>query len=373
MEKRIRPAAQNIGRILGGGMASEDFIKLMNATEGNIEDFTKLTFEEAADFVNTCEELGDRAVEYATNNQKLGRMVTASQYFFNASCLYRLGDYGIRGITDEKHRVYSKLLSSFRQSKELSVTEASEFVEIPFEGKMMPGYLLIPHDAPADVPVVICIPGATGYKEENYNIAYSIYERGCAALIFDGPGQGDPLLNQAMFLTADNYDRAVKAVINFIKEDPRLGDKIGLSGMSYGGYLATSAAAANAKDISAMVCRGGCSQTDQLTMHEWEGIDHFYLRHFMPKFNTTDLEEAKKISRELNVEPRLNQVTCSVLVVHSEEDLVLGVEGAKTIYQKCASADKEYYEVPGNVHCGNNEDQKTRAYAADWIVSRLMN
>ena len=350
MEKRIRPAAQNIGRILGGGMSSEDFIKLMNSTELNCDTFDKVSAEDAKDFVAVCEQLADEAFAYAERNETLNRTVTASQYYFNASCLYRLGDYGIRGVTEEKHRVYDKLLKSFKRSKELATTENSEPVEIPFEGKTMPGYLLIPHNAPSDIPVVICIPGATGYKEENYNIAYSVYERGCAALIFDGPGQGDPLLNQEMYLTADNYDRAVKAVIDFVHADSRLGDKIGLSGMSYGGYLAISAAAYNTKDVSAVICRGGCSQTDQLTMHDWEGIDHFYLRHFMPKFNTDDLDKAIEISRAMNVEPRLSQIDCSVLVVHSEEDLVLGVEGAKTIYEKVASADKEYYEVPGNVH-----------------------
>lgn len=235
----------------------------------------------------------------------------------------------------------------------------------------MPGYLLIPHGAPSDVPVVICIPGATGYKEENYNIALSVYERGCAALIFDGPGQGDPLLNQDMFVDGDNYDRAVRAVIDFVHADPRLGNKIGLSGMSFGGYWATSAAAYNNADVSALVCRGGCSQADQLNLHTWDGIENFYLRHFMPKFGTENIEEAIEKSHEMNVEPRLHKITCPVLVVHSEEDPVLGIEGAKTIYKKVASSDKEYYEVPGNVHCGQNEEQKTRSYAADWIVSKL--
>lgn len=372
MEKRSMPAAQNMGRILGGGMSSEDFIKLMNVTEFNCETFDKVSSDRAIDFVKACEELGDKALDYAKKSEDLGRKVTASQYYFNASCLYRLGDYGIRGVTDEKFRIYDKLLSSFKKSKELTTTENCEPVEIPFEGKHMPAYLLIPPNAPNNVPVVICIPGATGYKEENYNIAYSVYQRGCAAVIFDGPGQGAPLLNDEMYLTANNYDRAVKAVINFVHADARLGDKIGLSGISYGGYLATSAAAYNSDTVSAVICRGGCSQTDQLTMHDWEGIDHFYLRHFMPKFNTDDLETAIKISHQMNVEPRLKQITCPVLVVHSEEDIILGVEGAKTIYREAASKDKEYYEVPGNVHCGNNEDQKVRAYTADWIISKLM-
>lgn len=372
MEKRRRPPAQDIGRILGGGMSPEDFIKLMNATELNCDTFDKVDFEEAADFVATCEKLGDEALAYAKGQETKGHLVTASEYYFNASALYRLGDYAIRGLTEEKYRVYDKLVNSFKKSKELNASENCEPVEIPFEGKSMPGFLLIPENAPTDVPVVICIPGATGFKEENFMIPQAILKRGCAALIFDGPGQGDAMLNRELYLTVDNYDRAVKAVIDFIHADPRLGDTIGLSGVSYGGYLATSAAAYNADDVSALICRGGCSQTDQLTMHPFAGIDRFYLQGFMPKFNTTDSEVAAQMSHAMNVEPNLNKIKCPVLIIHSEVDEIIGTEGPHTIYDMVSSMDKEYYEVPGNVHCGNNEAQKTNDYGADWIVDRLL-
>lgn len=372
MEKRQRPPAQDIGRILGGGMSPEDFIKLMNETEFNCETFDKVPEEEAGDFVKVCERLGDEALAYAEKQEKLGHIVTASQYYFNASALFRLGDYAIRGITDEKYRVYKKLVESFKKNKQLSPNEHSEAIEIPFEGKTMPGYLLIPDGASADVPVVICVAGATGFKEENYMIPLAICERGCAAVIFDGPGQGDALLNREMYLTADNYDRAVKAVIDFIHQDPRLGDKIGISGVSYGGYLAASAAAYNSDDISALICRGGCSQTDQLTMHSFAGIDRFYLHGFMQKYNTDDLEKAAEISHAMNIEPELSKISCPVLVIHSEMDAVIGTEGARTIFNNVSSIDKEYYEVPGNVHCGNNEALKTNSYGADWMVDKLL-
>ena len=42
MEIRKRPPAQNMGRILAGGMAAEDFIVLMNRTELNCETVEKV-------------------------------------------------------------------------------------------------------------------------------------------------------------------------------------------------------------------------------------------------------------------------------------------------------------------------------------------
>jgi hypothetical protein len=225
MEKRRRPPTQDVGRILGGGMSPEDFIKLMKLTELDFTTFEKVGPKQAEDFVEVCEKLGNAAYDYAVKQEKAGHCATASEYYFNASAMYRLGDYGIRGLTDEKHRIYGKLVDSFEKSKALTVHEHCETVEIPFEGKTMPGYLLIPDNAPCDIPVVIQVVGATGFKEENYKIAYTVWERGLAALIFDGPGQGVSLLNRQIYLTADNFDRAVKAVIDYIHNDKRLGNK----------------------------------------------------------------------------------------------------------------------------------------------------
>ena len=77
--------AQNMGRILAGGMAAEDFVAV-------------------------CEELGDKAIAYAEEHEKLGHKQTASDYYFNACSLFRIADYGIRGVNEEKFRIYGKLV-----------------------------------------------------------------------------------------------------------------------------------------------------------------------------------------------------------------------------------------------------------------------
>ncbi len=75
VEKRRRPPAQDMGRILGGGMSPEDFIKLMNATELNCTTFEKVKTEDAADFVEVCERLGDTAFSYAEKQEKAGHRI----------------------------------------------------------------------------------------------------------------------------------------------------------------------------------------------------------------------------------------------------------------------------------------------------------
>lgn len=372
MEIRKRPPAQDIGRILGGGMSPEDFLKMMAETEMNLETFQQVAPEDARDFVEVCERLGDEAYSYAKQNEEAGHKETASEYYFNANALYRLGDYGIKAFDEEKHRIYGKLVESFKLHKQLAQNESVQYIEIPFEGKMMPAYLALPNNAPKDVPVVICVVGATGFKEENFVIAKTVVDRGCAALIFDGPGQGECNLNRELYLTEDNYDEAVLAVVDYILENPTVGNTIGIMGVSFGGYLATSAVCRYPDKFAGLVVRGGCSQLDQLTMHTFAGVERFYLYNFLNKFNVETLDEAAEISHRMNLDDVLKNIICPVLVEHTEEDPVIGVEGAKTIYRNASSTDKEYYEIKGNVHCGNNEAQKTCTYGVDWLLDRMM-
>ncbi|WP_339310903.1 alpha/beta fold hydrolase [Paenibacillus sp. FSL M7-0896] len=370
-KKRLRPLAQDIGRMLGQGLSPEDFIKLMNRTELNCDTLEKIS--EGEDFVLAADSLGDDAYAYAEEHEKLGHLATASQYFSNACALYRLADYGIKDPTEEKMSINKKIYNSFRKSKAVTSYDKVINIEVPFEGNSIPGYLLIPDNAPKNVPVVIYVPGATGYKEENYLNARKCWERGVATIIFDGPGQGEALHYRNMYYTVDNYERAVKAIIDFIHNDPRLGNKIGIMGISYGGYLATRATCFNNDFISALVCRGGSSKTDDLTRRPIAGIEDFYLKNFTFKFNEYDNEIAKKISSEMNIGPFLKNITCPVLVQHTEEDPILGVEGAKNIYEMVSSENKEYYKIPGNVHCGCNENEKVGNHGADWIVDILLN
>lgn len=59
-------------------------------------------------------------------------------------------------------------MECFHKSKELTCYEKVEFVEMPFEGNSMPGYLVLPDHIDKETPVIIYVPGATGFKEENY-------------------------------------------------------------------------------------------------------------------------------------------------------------------------------------------------------------
>ncbi len=371
---RPRPGAQNMGRMISHGMNVEDYMELTKRTECNCDcngtTFKMIPEEEREDFVAVACELGDRNRTYAEQMEAEGHLLTASNFYWRACACYRIADYGIVGLTDERKEVYTKLINSFKKSKELS-NENCECIEIPFGDTSIPAYFCIPDNCPKDTPVLVFIPGATGFKEENYMSAFTFYERGIPFIIFDGPGQGESLYFRNMYYTVDNYEKACAEIIKFVKADPRVGDKVALYGISYGGYLATRCACFLNDDICGLIVRGGCSQTDQLTKHPWMGIPNFYLRGFMPKFNEFDPEKASAISTEMNCEPHLSNITVPTLIIHSAIDPILGVEGAKTIYNDISSTDKFYAEYPGGSHCCMDQHDTVSQLAADWMGKRM--
>ncbi len=376
MEKRTRPGAQNPGRMISGGMDVEDFIELTKRTECDCtcvgKSFELTPKEQREDFVDVAEEIADRRLAYARKLEKDGNLLSASSFYGRANALYRVADYGIHdGITEEKLRIYGKIPETFQKQWSLSNTNF-ETLEIPYQGKTMEAYFCIPDNCPKNAPVLVFIPGATGFKEENFSVAHYFYQRGIPFIIFDGPGQGVSLYFRHMWLTTANYIGAVKAVIDYIKSDERVGDKAALYGISYGGFLAVQAACELNNDLCGLVVRGGTDRTDDLTKHPWMGIPNFYLNGFKLKFNQEDLEICSQMSTEMCVTDRLSNITVPTLIIHTEQDPIIGVDGPRRIYNMISSEDKYYAEYSGNAHCVNDQMDSAGCFGSDWMVKRML-
>jgi dipeptidyl aminopeptidase/acylaminoacyl peptidase len=275
------------------------------------------------------------------------------------------------GKTEEKLKLYKDVVDSFERGKALSIYDKPIKVEIPYLHNTMPGWLIIPDGASDDVPVAIVIPGATGYKEENYTAALKLWERGVAVLIFDGPGQGEALLFRDYYYDLTNYEKAVEAVMNFVRADSRVGNTIGLYGISYGGYLAPRTACFHSDELACVVGRGGSDNSFCLILDEIH--EKAFLGKFKAKLNITDDSEAKAVINEMNIIEETKNIKCPLLMVHTEADFVVTVEGARRLVENASSKDKELKLIPGRQHCADDNDEMAGSYVADWMIERMIN
>jgi len=117
-------------------------------------------------------------------------------------------------------------------------------LRIPFEGASLPAYFIpaVGHES-AVRPLVICTNGYDASVTDMYFASVvAVTARGYHCLVFDGPGQGEMLIEHSTALRPD-WEAVVRSVVDFALTisivDPT---RIALSGWSLGGYLAPRAA-----------------------------------------------------------------------------------------------------------------------------------
>jgi Esterase FrsA-like len=118
-----------------------------------------------------------------------------------------------------------------------------ECVEIGSPDGILPGYL-IPARAQGPAPVVIFYSGLDVTKEILYAIIRDeLTDRGIACLVVDTPGVGEPLRLRGVACRPD-YEVPTTAIVDYLQTrtdiDPT---RIGLLGISLGGYYAPRGAA----------------------------------------------------------------------------------------------------------------------------------
>ena len=153
---------------------------------------------------------------------------------------YHFGKFLFLQSPQELREAHDHTVSAYK--KALPYFEfPGEHVAIPYEGgASMYGILRKPWHTPKP-PVVILVPGLDSVKEELHNYGDDFLRRGMAVLALDGPGQGEMEFDHAMRY---DYEVPVHYAIDYLETrsdvDAR---RVGLMGVSLGGYYAPRAAA----------------------------------------------------------------------------------------------------------------------------------
>lgn len=170
-------------------------------------------------------------------------------YLAYANC--RTGRYPVAS-TPGKLAAHRHSLRCFRKAAHY-FDPLLQVVELPFEGKMLTGYLQVPAGV-SRPPVVIHWGGVDGWKEDRQRNSSILHAQGLATFTMDMPGTGD---NPARFMEP-NAERTFSAAIDHLQQRDEVdGARIGVWGGSFGGYWAAKMAHVDAARIKAAVTQGG--------------------------------------------------------------------------------------------------------------------
>ncbi len=268
-----------------------------------------------------------------------------------------------------KIHYHGKLLRCFQQIMQCA-DYPIERVEVPWEGhKIQCNFHFVPGKPRA--PTVICLPGMDITKEwlaEPVDRAFT--SRGMHAIAIDGPGQGTSNLRKIR-ITDDNYERAVKAVVDYLQARKEVdGRKIGLLGTSMGCHWGIRAAALDPRIKAAALTASTIG--DKIPLFEQSSPR--FKQMFMYMAGIHDEAKFDRMAAKMTTTGYGKKIRGAMLLVIGEYDPLSPIEAADEFYDELAGPKEmwvlgDYYHM--NIappHFGN-----VPAYSVmgDWLKDAL--
>jgi dipeptidyl aminopeptidase/acylaminoacyl peptidase len=237
-----------------------------------------------------------------------------------------------------------------------------ERIEIPFDGTTLAGVLRRPHGA-GPHPAVILIPGLDSAKEEFRPTEDLFLSRGIATLSVDGPGQGEAEYDLGIRGDWEIPGGAiVDATARLADIDP---DRIGIWGVSLGGYYAARVASGDHRIRACIALCGPYCLGDV-----WDQLPELTRAAFTVRSRATSDEQARQRAGELTMAGRASRITAPILIVAGKRDRIFPWADAERLASETGENAELLLLEEGNHGCANVPYQH-RYYSADWMASRL--
>lgn len=355
---------------------------------GEIIDMSKPLLEKAeagedagtAEFLVEWVRMADTLTSLAEEDEAKGRLFSAADKLRRAS-LYLLTAERMQGHGHpNREETFARALSSFDKYVRYG-KENCQRVEIPYEGKVLPAYLTRAEGVSGDAPCVVFLNGLDSCKELLYWtwLPHELARRGVSCLCVDQPGTGESIRLQGLH---SRYD--VEAYGSVLYEfaaglpdtDPK---RIGISGISLGGYYVPRIAAHEPRFASGSVWGANHNWAEvQLKRMKREGenpVPHYW-KHVWWVFGATDQEDFLEKTKGMTLDGQMEKIRMPFLVTHGEGDRQINVDYARQSYDQLVNSARRELKIftpreGGIEHCGADNMAYGRNYHADWFAETL--
>ena len=192
-------------------------------------------------------------------------------------------------------------------------------VEVPWRATHLPGYLVLPENVPARVPLVVILNGTSTSKEETLSWGGAFLEQGLAVLALDWPGSGESSLHVSPTPDCDDF---IEGVIAVVSDEPAIdATRIGLLGFSLGGAVA-ALAAAHDRRVGAIV-----AVTPPFDPRPWLARAQPLLRRHLATIAGGE-EHLTRLTGGFALPGVVERTRCPVLVFGAGRDLIVPPEEA---------------------------------------------
>ena len=291
-----------------------------------------------------------------------GRLCSAGQHLAQAAVYYHFGKFVFVDDLDQMRRAHDRAVECYTDALPYLARPGSR-VEIPFEDATIVGVLRLP-GGEGPHPTVLLIPGLDSTKEELRTTEETFLERGLATFSIDGPGQGEAEYDLAI---RGDWSATAEVLLAALSEIPEVdAERIGVWGVSLGGYYAPRVAAALGNRVKACVALAGPFNFGEC----WAGLPQLTRRTFEVRSRAANEAEARDIALTLSLEKDAADIAAPLLIVFGRQDRLIPWQQAERLHQQAGGEVEMLMLENGNHGCANVAPWH-RPYTADWLAARL--
>lgn len=290
-----------------------------------------------------------------------GRRLSAGQHFATAAVCHHFGKFLFVHDRPRMREAHLHAISAHARALPL-LDPPGEVLEVAFEGTILRGVLRKPRGN-ARPPVVVMCMGLDSTKEEMRTNEEVFLDRGMATFAFDGPGQGEAEYDLPI---RPDYEAPVAAVIDVLETRSDLdAGRLGLWGVSLGGYYAPRAAAFEPR------VRACISLTGPFDFAEaFDRAPDLTRAAFIARCHARDADEAARVAARMSLDGIAHRIRCPIYVVGGRLDRVVPPEHAERLARSVSGA-AILNMVEDGTHVVNNRPYKYRPQSADWMAAQL--
>ncbi len=323
--------------------------------------------------------VAERVEALALAHEEAGQFLSAGRKYLRASIYYIASERMLSHRDPRKVQTYRQGLAAFKKGLQFR-KEPVEWVEVPFQEKSLPAlFSKAPVQGPA--PCLVHLDGFDIMKEVIYlRAAEEFRRRGISLLIVDHPGVGEALRLRNMPGGPDTEVPAA-ACVDYLETRADVDAKrIGIGGISLGGYYAPRAAAFE-KRFKCCFAWGAIWDFGEiiskiLTGRGGEPSVPGSADHTMWVFGKNTIEEAVAVAKRLTLEGVADKITCPLLIVHGENDRQIPLWHAEKTMTAAVNSPARKLKVftlaeGGAEHCQADNSSFAVDYIADWVANIL--
>jgi dienelactone hydrolase len=254
-------------------------------------------------------------------------------------------------------------------------------VDVACEGGTLPA-LFVPAEVHGPAPCIVHLNGLDSVKETGYlRMGKTYAERGVSCLYLDQPGSGGALRLDGMPAIAE-MERPVAACLDYLETRADVDStRMGVQGVSMGGYSAPRAAAFERRLACCAVLGAFHDFLDVSRMAGQRGADYANSVSDMPGqlmwvSGTQNLGDAVQVFSKFTLDGVAERITCPILIVHGGRDRQIPRDHGQKTYDAAKNSSRRDLvllddDEGGVEHCTNDNLPRGRAIVCDWVADVL--